>query len=624
MLDNIDMYGLNHSLNRKFIAGTAAGLLISCILFNGLYLNQYNNQLSTERSEAASRVTNLLQTSLENAMLKRDLDGLTTIVNQLGNQNAISNVFITNPAGEIRFSSNPVLKGNIHKPDKSLISNPNPVSFFTQNSLGEDVFRSVNPVHNQQPCEQCHGPRSLNPVNGILYVDFPSESLRENARNTTLILMASGALIVIINLLGGWWFINKYVLKPVHKLSENSTKLMQGDLDARSNLGGQDELSKLGTTLDKMAINLQNKIQDLQDNKAFLQSLVDAIPDGVRIIDMNMQIILTNQSYLDQLGSKESHVNISCYASSHHCNQPCAPTLTTCPVYEISHKGQPIKVLHQHIREDGSKLDVEIYAAPMQAIIDGQEQQLIVESIRDLNKDIKYSHEQKLSELGKLAAGVAHEIHNPLSSIRLALDASTRSLENMESSKETAEYLSVVDKEIDKCIEVSKRLLKLSTASSSQREIVDVNAVLADTVSLLSWEAEKYNIEVTQHYEPDMRVIASDSDMRMIALNIIQNAFHAMPKGGQICITGKHENKKIILSFKDTGVGIRAEDLNKIFDPFFSRRADHKKGTGLGLSITRNLVDEFEGDIDVDSTVGQGSTFTLFFPDPDLTNGGSQ
>ena len=136
-------------------------------------------------------------------------------------------------------------------------------------------------------------------------------------------------------------------------------------------------------------------------------------------------------------------------------------------------------------------------------------------------------------------------------------------------------------------------------------------------MSLLNWEAQDKQIKVRKEYPPSLRVLATDSEMRMMSLNMAQNAFHAMPDGGEFQVSGERKDAWIDIRFADQGVGIQPEDLDRIFDPFFSRRADGRKGTGLGLSITRTIVENYRGNIFVESTLGQGSRVTIRLPDAD-------
>jgi signal transduction histidine kinase len=604
------MRWLRHSLNRKFVIGTAAGLLLSSLVFLVLFMGLYRAELEAERARAAAQVNQLLQTSLENAMLKRDLEGLQDIVQRLGEQAEIARVFITNPAGQVRFTSDPDVVQPQRVPSTS-------TTVFLEAPDGKEVLRSINPVNNKPACFECHGAVEQNPINGILYVDYNASPVRDQARRTTLLLMGSGALIVLLNISGGWWFIRRFVIGPTERLAVVSDRLSQGDLSARSGMTGQDELQRLGTTFDRMAERLQEKVETLEEQQEFLQRLVDAIPDGVRIIDSDYRIILTNLAYREQLRlDDKSDVGETCYHSAYGLSQPCAPTLTTCPLHEITRTGKDsVRVLHSHRRADGSPIDVEIYAAAMRVRHHGKEQVLIVESIRDLAKQVKYSQEQKLSELGRLAAGVAHEIHNPLASVRMALNATeSKTREDGTCPPEVARYLELVDREIDKCINVTERLLKLSAPPSVNPELVTLDRVVTETLSLLRWEAEHDDVDISEDLQPGTRVVASDSEMRMLVLNLAQNAFHAMPDGGTLTVRLRGDENGVTLEVEDNGAGISPDGLKHIFEPFYSRRADESQGTGLGLPISQNIVENWGGKITVESESGQGTRFTVHLP----------
>ena len=609
------MNWITTNLHRKFIIGTTAGLMVSSLVFLLLYIPLYQSELAEEQARTAWQINSLLQTSLENAMLKRDLPGLSDMVKRLGEQTGIVSVFITNPAGEIRFASQPAITGQrLAEP----YSGKSPSSQFIQTDQGDEVLRSINPVHNKAPCIECHGPVEQNPINGILYVEYDAVPLRRKIRNTTLLLMGAGSMIVLLNLIGGWWFIRRHVLNPVKSLTLTSEKLTQGEFSARVEVGSSDEFQQLGSAFNLMANRLQAKLMELEEQKSFLQQLVDAIPDGVRVIDSDFKVLLTNQAYADQLGLTGSNgVGQSCYGIMHDRDKPCPHTLITCPVYEVNKHNQTVRAVHRHKKADGSSLDVEIYAAPMTAIIDGVKSMLVVESIRDLTKEVKYSQEQKLSELGRLATGVAHEILNPLASVRLALDAAEQKIAEHSGCPDTVlEPLRLVDREIDNCIEVTGKLLKLGASPAESLEIVDVNAALHETMSLLRWQAEENNIQIQEQMDPSLlRVLASDSELRMVTLNLALNAFHAMPMGGELHVSTGRKDNHIFIEFADTGAGILGKDLPYIFDPFFSRRADSVKGTGLGLSISLAIVKKYGGAIDVASEFSCGSRFTITLPE---------
>lgn len=588
----------------------------------------YRNQLQQEKANAANQVNRLLQTSLEAAMLRKDLDMLRFIVNQFGAQKGVSNIGIINRSGIIRFSNHPDWLDNPialncdgcdFDPSRSTAA----ISFFTQNAQGKNVLRSIHPVLNRNPCKECHGPAEVNPVNGTLVVDYQAATIQQQAKKTTFVLMGSGSIIVVVNLIGGLWFMRRFVLLPIAHLEETSNALAAGNLNARVKVDGDDEIAHLGSRFNQMAESLHTSMREIKNKEAFLQGLVDANPDGIRVIDDQYNVVLANKAYCEHIGiTLEQAVSQPCY-SCHRRDKPCIPTLICCPLHELKTETRPLKIHHSHVTTAGREIAVEIFAASMSTHPESETDQpttLIVESIRDLSKTIQISHEHKLSEIGRLAAGVAHEIHNPLASVRLALDASIRFGNRGENDipKPIHDCLLLVDREVNRCIDVTERLLKLSMFTGVETQIVMVNQAIDETISLLKWEAAEDGVDIQLNLDSSQpRVLANESDLRIIILNLVQNAFHAITGEGVLTISTKRAARQVYLFFEDTGIGIPVENLQRIFDPFFSHRADKTEGTGLGLAITQALVERYNGKISAENKHEGGSRFILSFPDPD-------
>lgn len=612
---------MTNRLNRKFMLAISVCLLTTSLIFLVLFIQLYHKQLAQERSAASASVNRLLQASLENAMLKQDLNGLRDIINRLGQQEDIRNAFIINPHQEIRFASNSTWIGKYLKisPDSetaSYVTASKPFTQFIVSEQGEEILRSVNPVHNKKPCTRCHGNIQSNPVNGVLFVDYDAGTIRERAVQSSVLLITAGGFVVVLAILTIGWFMHRFVLAPVQQLVDASLALAEGALDTRVTITSQDELGVLGRVFNQMADNLQDSLRKIKEQKAFLQSLIDAVPDGIRVINQDYEIVAANRAYRQQLNGQQV-LNLPCYASSHGRQQPCPPTLVTCPLHEINKNGQMLKTLTEHLRADGRYLQVEVCAAPMFVELNGQQEKLIVESIRDLTQTIQFSHEQKLSAIGKLAAGVAHEIYNPLSSIRLALQSTLRLLEAEDADVNSVhDYLKLVDSQIDECIYVTQRLLKLSLPSGERQQLVVMNDVVTETVALLAFEGKEYGVTMQTVFGQDIqyRVMAVESDMRMLVLNLLQNAFHAMPNGGNIDINVSANEGHFRMRIQDTGVGVKPAIMNNIFDPFFSHRADGQEGSGLGLAICKSIVERYQGRIEV-SNHAQGCQFTVILPD---------
>jgi two-component system, NtrC family, sensor kinase len=229
--------------------------------------------------------------------------------------------------------------------------------------------------------------------------------------------------------------------------------------------------------------------------------------------------------------------------------------------------------------------------------------------------------ESKMAALGKMAAGIAHEINNPLAVIGekagwikdLLKEADVSESENFQ---EIAAAVSKIEYHINRAKTVTHRLLGFARRMEPVTEILNINTVLGESVAFLENEARYRNIEIQADYAPDLPLTASDSaQMQQVFLNILNNAIDAIGKDGEIQLKTRHlaKNNEIGIEISDRGPGIPREMLNKIFDPFFTTK-EVGKGTGLGLSISYSIVEKLGGRIMVASAEDQGTTFTIYFP----------
>ena len=608
-------------LGRRFLVIVIAALTLSSLVFLVVFVAAYRDQLLHEHRRASTQLNELLRTSLENAMLKRDLPGLRSIVHDLGRQKDVATVMIVNPGGEVRFSSDPALLGQRFDaapaaPDRRFTL-PAAGSVFTRNAQGAEVLRTVNPVHNQPRCAGCHGAVATHPVNGILVVDYVAGGVRRAALGSALVLAASGAIVLLAMVLVVGSAFLLLVLRPVRDLATATSRIAAGDLTARVRPRGDDELALLGRNFDTMADRVGDTIERLRAGEEFLQSVIDAVPDGVRVIGDDFTVLKINRAYCAQhRTTPEAAIGNRCYAVSHGRTEPCSPTMVSCPLVELAKPGQTVlKCRHRHVDRDGRELFVEVSAARAELTLDGRRRFCIIESIRDLADQARISHEQRLSEIGQLAAGVAHEIHNPLSSIQLALAAVRENVASrFPGTPGIDPYLDIVDREINRCIDVTGRLLRLSEPSTAHTVLVDVGDVVRDVVSLVEYQAAQAGVRIEKQIVGQPRGMSSESDFGILILNLVQNALHAMPAGGDLLIRAAEDDGMIAISVTDTGIGITAEDLPRIFWPFWSKRGDGTHGTGLGLAVCKATAEQLGGTIEVQSTPGQGSCFTVRVP----------
>jgi signal transduction histidine kinase len=215
----------------------------------------------------------------------------------------------------------------------------------------------------------------------------------------------------------------------------------------------------------------------------------------------------------------------------------------------------------------------------------------------------------RLAAVGELAAAVAHEINNPLTSV---LGFASMLAEQVPAGQPLREQLDIVVSEASRARDIVRDLLDFSRQRPLVLRPVDVNAVVRQALALLRPTSGR--VTVHEEYDPDLPPVEADaSRLKQVFVNIVQNAFHAMPGGGRLRVRTERDGDDVTVSFADTGVGIPAENLTRIFDPFFTTKPD-VKGTGLGLSVSLGIVRQHGGAIAVESEPDRGSIFTVRLP----------
>jgi len=227
-------------------------------------------------------------------------------------------------------------------------------------------------------------------------------------------------------------------------------------------------------------------------------------------------------------------------------------------------------------------------------------------------------HTQKLSSIGRLAAGVAHEVNNPLAIINEKAGLMKDLMGMRQEFPDRERYTGLIDailRSVERCRGITHRMLGFARQMDVKIENIDVNEVLHETVSFLEKEASYRNIELAMNLADSLPLIASDrGQLQQVFLNIVNNAFAAVADHeGHISVTTWEKDPETIgVSIQDNGCGMSDETLKHIFEPFFTTKKG--TGTGLGLSITYGIVKRLGGDIAVQSKPGQGTMFTIFLP----------
>lgn len=242
-------------------------------------------------------------------------------------------------------------------------------------------------------------------------------------------------------------------------------------------------------------------------------------------------------------------------------------------------------------------------------------------NLKGAYKDLEQAHDklvqtEKMAALGVLTAGIAHEINNPLNYIKsgkeiLKMITEQENSEIVIKDKETFEtVLDGIDLGVDKIMNITKSLGAFTTTSDKLDNHIYLNKVLDDTLTILDHDLKNRINVVREYADKEVYVTGNEGKLYQVFSNLITNSIHAIEGSGEITISTTETEEQVFISIADSGSGISEEVINKIFDPFFTTK-EQGKGTGLGLSIVYNIIKDLNGDIEIDSTVGKGTTVTI-------------
>ena len=553
------------SLNKKFIYSIIIFFIFTALLFIYTFYLAYGKKIEEEQQSAISRNQQYLELLYENITLRKSL----------------RNIIASHPD---------------FKPDEEIKK-----TLWTQNF--EEMKMNEWSRQKKQIDE------------ALKNYDKRYAALKEGFQ-----IIGYSSILVAALILLFWWLLRHWILMPINRLAQAGNNVAEGNLSIRIKSQTSpvlpDELDNLTQTFNLMLDNLEKNIAEIKSTEKFLQSLLDSIPDGIRVIDEDYNIIMANRTYYQQIG-KRGDSGCKCYASSQNLDKPCPHALMSCPLYELHHSHKnSVRVIQQF--HNHPERHLAINAAPLKFIDkDNRSRFYIVESIRDLSDDIKFSHQQKLSSLGFLATSVAHEMKNNLGSIRMITEGLLNKMQpGSVIDKEEKEYLEMVHNQIVNTINIPERLLKLAQFSSEEKAGINCRKNIEEVIALLDYEAKRHGTVINFCVNcTEAEIRAEEPDFRMIMVNLLLNALKAMPNGGKLDIILSCTSKTVSIAVKDNGIGIAPDKMKRIFEPFFSEgQNDINKGTGLGLPIVKSIVSKFGGSISVSSKVGKGSTFTIKFP----------
>lgn len=380
------------------------------------------------------------------------------------------------------------------------------------------------------------------------------------------------------------------------------------------------EHSKLGfyQELQRKVEELKTSNHELEKKRKEIQALLDGITDLMVVLSEDLKIQSVNHVF-KKWHPDAAPIGKYCFEIFHEGTTPCE----NCPVLRALDREEITKDVR--ISKDGDKLrHYELIASPLKTSITGERNVLLFKRDVTLEKEYQaqFYQAEKMATVGTLAAGVAHEINNPLTAISGFAEGLRRRLGRIRSQVDDdlyddfEEYTDTIIKECLRCRDIVRSLLTFSRPVASSLRPVSLNHCIEDTLFILKHHfKEQHKITVSTDLSDALPTIQGDeSQLKQVIINLLTNALDATDKGGRIIIkTYPDEDGGAGLLVEDSGCGIPQELQDRLFEPFFTTKPVDK-GVGIGLSTCYSIVKNHDGEISVTSEKGKGSSFCVRFP----------
>jgi two-component system NtrC family sensor kinase len=405
-------------------------------------------------------------------------------------------------------------------------------------------------------------------------------------------------------------------IAPMFKRDEVIGALIVGSVGA--NVYDETDLSFVQHLTDQLSISIQNSrlYKQVSRAKDEWESTFMAVTDPIMLVDTDYNVLLHNgrlpaemQDFWDKsLGRK-------CFAKLHGRTEPCQD----CPIQEVQRSRQPVYQRWQ--TESGLVLDLSYYP------VMNEDKQLSAVTIilKDVTEKIKMEgrlvQSAKLAALGEMAAGVAHELNSPMTVIIGTAQLAARELQEAGQPERAEELNDIVNSGL-RCKRIIQNLLTFSRQDQQPATEIDLNDESRRVLGMIKYQINRSQITITERLAADLpRLIANGPQIQQVLTNFLINARDAITaverreKTIEVAteLQIKNGRRHVVLSVTDNGIGIPQENMAKIFTPFYTSK-DATKGTGLGLSVSLGIAESHNGTIEVTSTPGQGSTFSLVLP----------
>jgi PAS domain S-box-containing protein len=360
--------------------------------------------------------------------------------------------------------------------------------------------------------------------------------------------------------------------------------------------------------------------KELKEAYDFLNKIVKSSPNAIMATDMKGNIMIWNRAAEETLGYTAEEVIGKMNIRKIYPEGMAKEVMKMMRSSKYGDAGKLSSYPMVYVRRDGKIVEGNLSAAiiynaqgketaSVGIFVDLKETLNMERKLRETQE--KLLHSEKLAAMGKLTSQIAHELNNPLYGIMNTLELLKTEISPQSKRRK---ILDMALSETERLTELLRKMLRFSKPDEEEKQPTDINTILDEILLLVRKQLQENSIRLSSSFADDLeKVYASRNQLRQVFLNMISNARHAMPDGGTLTIKTMAKGDNIHTEITDSGAGIREEDINKIFDAFFTTK-DSVKDVGLGLSVCYGIIKEHEGDIRVSSEWGSGTTFTITLP----------
>jgi two-component system NtrC family sensor kinase len=376
-----------------------------------------------------------------------------------------------------------------------------------------------------------------------------------------------------------------------------------------------------------LAKEVERRTAEAEAQRRFTEAIIDSLPLSLYAVDRDYRIVAWNRNR--ELGGQGIPRGNALGRNIYDVLTRQSREVLEREFARAFETGEIERIEQETAGPDGERHHWLVSKIPMRAS-EGEEPSHVITVGEDITARVEanraVARAEKLAAVGRLAAGVVHEINNPLATISACAEALESRLGEgaFDSSPEVGdlrEYLSLIRSEAFRCKSITNGLLDFSRTRAGEHLPVQVGEVLSSAARLMTHQRRGDNIEIRIDVAQGLSPVSGDEgQLQQAVIALATNAIDAMPEGGRLTLRGYGAGDNVLVEISDTGVGIPPENLVKIFDPFFTTK-EIGRGTGLGLAVCYGIVTEHGGRLDVQSAVGTGTTFTISLPAVNPHNG---